>query len=329
MSNPKNNFWKLHHLSKRQIIITRGINTYSLDLRTLSWSRCKDTRRDRGYFSACLYKGEIYALSTYSLVAAGTVEKYNILLDKWSAIASLPTRLRSVASASFQNQSFFALGGIESFREEVSNCIYILNDNFQTTKAFSLSKIAEEFNISDNMWHDVGISLLRPRYRHAAIEFQNLIWIAGGCYDDHKVTNEVELYDPFLKTIKKGPPMLIRRDFTNLLIVGTDLYAVGGDVDADEVESIRTIERFNNTENRWKFVTTFKSSRRGFSTSAVNEKIFVFGGINSQFNEDRTWDAYNTDSGSWDSDVLSAESRRMPRIDPWGQAVSFPHSNVK
>ena len=64
----------------------------------------------------------------------------------------------------------------------------------------------------------------------------------------------------------------------NLLIVAGCLYMVGGDVDEQGNQLTRTIERYNDYIQQWEYIATFKDQRRGFSTCAVDHKIYVFGG---------------------------------------------------
>ena len=139
----------------------------------------------------------------------------------------------------------------------------------------------------------------------------------------------VELYDPLTGICEEGPSLTRNRLFGNLLIVNDSLYAIGGDVDdsGQQLLVTRSIERFNDELNTWEYVTTFKDERKGFSTCAIGNKIYVFGGSDLSETYNDTWDVYCVQSGVWESTKLSSY-HKMPQIDDWGQCVSIPNCKV-
>lgn len=349
----KSPFLKLYELINPQIIVIRGFITFSLDLRTTNWRRCHDSRRDRGYFVSVFYQGEIFAIGTFSLVAAGTVERYNPFTDYWTNVTPLPRKLRSVAAAVSHDNRLYIFGGIESYSEVVLDEIRVYDAGNDATNQFqeqqlrdlasaistqpsqsSSASAAENSPRNKNsrpvplpVWIDAGLRLLRPRYRHAAINYRSKMWIAGGCFENFTVTNTVEIIDLDQKRVITGPSMLVARDFANLVVLQDTLYAIGGDVDpATQHQTIRTIEKLvhddaiSATNAHWVHVTTFPNTRRGFSTAAYGTYIFVFGGSSSSSSEPttsidhnennhelHTWDAFDVEYGRWVSDPMYAE----------------------
>lgn len=320
----------LHELTRRTVIVVRGFITYQLDIATDQWKRCHDSRRDRGYFAMVYLRGEVYAIGTYSLVAAGTVEKYNPFTDHWDMVENLPERSKSVAAAT-HNDEIYVCGGIDSVDEQIYDTIYkmALRDPMQDLQDINGNKCIE-------CWNLCPFRLLRTRYRHAAVSYGGKMWIAGGCLADGSVTNSVEIIDTNNTTVIEGPPMLVRRDFANLLVVNGTLYAVGGDVNYEGCSIVRTIEYLDKIDNIWKHSTVFKDERMGFSTCADGNKIYIFGGSRSStLGGEDTWDAYNVVDDVWDSDIIpcstdsNTEQRHtMPPIACWGQAVTFPEDKI-
>ena len=137
------------------------------------------------------------------------------------------------------------------------------------------------------------------------------------------------MYDPLTGICEEGPSLTRNRLFGNLLIVNDSLYAIGGDVDdsGQQLLVTRTIERYNDELNTWEYVTTFKDERKGFSTCAIGNKIYVFGGSDLSETYNDTWDVYCVKSGVWESTKLSSY-HKMPQIDDWGQCVSIPNCKV-
>jgi Kelch motif len=313
-----------NNLTAKRVFVVRGFITYVLNMKNGVWKRCADTRRDRGYFAAIWFRGEIFAIGTYSVIAAGTVEKYNPFANCWSPGPSLPLKLRS-ACAAVLGDKLYVLGGHDAFSENYSDTVFIYDDGVQTPKSDAVYSCDGN---TEGYWILSGTRLLRARSRHAAVGFEGRIWIAGGCFENNTVvTKSVEIFDPTIGKWMKGPSLTTRRDFSNLLVVLGRLYAVGGDVDDEGLQAIRTIEVFDKCMNSWRIITAFKDERRGFSTSSIGSKIYIFGGSSDEHYELNTWDAYDVTDGQWDSDLYN-KYEKMPLIDCWGQAVTFPPEDL-
>jgi len=160
------------------------------------WTRLPDCRRDRSYFETAFvpsrreivairycthnlkidYLIEIYyiifffnVLSTFNLLASGTVEKFKFDYCKWITISPLPRKLRSVSScvdeSLYPNEVLYVIGGIDVTSQEVSDYIYFLHN-------------AQNSDDQDS-WVPCG-KLVSPRFRHASIIYQGLVWSVGG-----------------------------------------------------------------------------------------------------------------------------------------------------
>lgn len=307
----------LYELSAPRIYVLRGFISFSYDLRTRIWTRLPDLLRDRGYFQAVVLRNELYAIGTYSVIAAGTIEKYNFLANQWSNAVPMPRKVRSVGAAVFQG-FLYLMGGVDVFNEQALDSFY-------------------RFDHSRSTWILMRAALLQPRFRHAAVEYRGKLWVAGGniliSQGDAVVawtTHSVEIYDEMSSCWRRGPDMQRRRDFFNLLVVQGRLYAVGGDVDDAGNQTLRTIEVYVDATDCWEHVTDFPNARKGFSTCAIGSKIFVFAGDsrNSDEHDDNhslsTWDAFDIEQRQWESQWRDYRLRTMPLIDNWGQAVAMP-----
>ena len=155
-------------LSTQTVLIIRGFVTYKLELETKKWSRCSDTRRDRGHFAVAYLKGYVYAIGTLNLIATATVERYNLLTNTWYHVASLPNHLQSVASAVFQ-QKVYVIGGIDANTNIASKSVY-------------------EYDEIMDVWVLLPRTIQHGRSRHSIIEFQGKIWIAGGRLQEQPAT---------------------------------------------------------------------------------------------------------------------------------------------
>lgn len=158
----------LRLLSLQTIFITRGFVSYKLELDTKKWTRCSDTRRDRGHFAIAYLSGYVYAIGTLNLIATGTVERYNCITNTWSQVAVMPGHLQSVAAAVFQKK-LYVIGGINA------------NTNVP-------SKAIHEYNEENDCWITLPHSINFARSRHSVIEYKGRIWIAGGRLHDEPAT---------------------------------------------------------------------------------------------------------------------------------------------
>lgn len=169
---------QLNELFSPTIIIIRGFLTYQLSLSTLTMKRCGDTRRDRGSFCAVACNGEIYALGTSSMIAAGTVEKFNPFTNMWYAQPNLPRKLQ-YASAAVLDKRLYVVGGFDVETNMLSSMIYSCDPSL-TTKLHPPTEGC--------FWSPLA-TMVRPRAKHLGAAFEGEIWIAGGQLEDGSPTN--------------------------------------------------------------------------------------------------------------------------------------------
>jgi hypothetical protein len=237
-----------------RVVVMRGFVAYSFDLQSRSWTRLPDMKRDRSYFRAVVINKEIYAIGTYSLLAAGSNEKFNFSTNQWTPLPAMPQKARTVGAASFRDK-LFIIGGVDDFSA--------------APEAHALNAVYY-FVSSSSSWAK-GPSLLMPRYRHSAVEYMGRLWVAGGRVNG-LATNTVEVLSDESGVWAQGPAMVRRRDFLDLVVAGDKLYAVGGDVDDSESMLVRTIEVLDGSaaDPQWKLVTNFPNERKGFAAAVLS-----------------------------------------------------------
>ena len=99
--------------------------------------------------------------------------------------------------------------------------------------------------------------------------------------------------------------MTEKRADCELVIAQGDLYAIGGYSDTGYSY---TIEKYNDTDNVWQYVTDIPYNTKGFTAEAVENKIYIFGGYkNSSITN--TVLVYDLDTGEW-SNASSMEKAR-------------------
>ena len=204
-----NDLHYLDHLVTPRIYILRGFIAFSFDTRSRTWTRLPDLLRDRGYFRSVVLRNEVYAIGTFSMIAAGTIEYYSPIANQWVSGPLMPQRARSVGATVFRG-SMYITGGEDMVTE------LALDGFFQ-------------FEPSNGSWTPMPLALPTPRFRHAAVEYKDELWVGGGCVPavgaGHMVSDSVEVFSMESSRWRKGPSMLRRREFFDLLVIQNRLYA--------------------------------------------------------------------------------------------------------
>jgi Kelch motif len=328
---------KKDYSNSKKFLIIRGFVAHYFDPQTGEWERCTDARRDRSYFETVLHNDSVYAISTYNLLAAGTVERFVLSKNQWEIVAPLPKKIRSVAAAvvpvkGSKSGQIYVTGGIDLATMAATDEVYVLD-------ASATTDVKDEK--LPGRWDLLGNRMRSPRYRHAAVVFDNKLWVIGGIVKHDGVdqyTSTTEYMDIATGEWTKGPTMCGKRaiDVSPLVVNGV-LYVVGGDMKGyvhqdnacDRQSSERgTIERYDPATHAWHIVTSFPHERRGFSAAALpnDTKIYTFGGRNGD--EDlTTFDAFDVVSGKWDSKegkLIGGGS--MPTDCLWGRAIALQNA---
>ena len=233
------------------IYILRGFLFFAFDVESQTWTRLPDSIKDHGHFQMVSFQREVYAIGTYSVIAAGVVEKFTAATKRWSATAPLPRKLRSVGANHYHNEVYIT-GGIDVITETTLSSVYKLEKH------------------TSNWVELTGTPLLEPRCRHATVSFRNKLWIGGGSVLVNGAlvsTNSVCSYEEG-KGWRKEAAMNCKREFLDLLVAQQRLYAVGGNVDEEGNHKLRTIEILSEDESKWEHVARFPNARVGFSATA-------------------------------------------------------------
>jgi Kelch motif len=282
----------LHILTSPQIILVGG-NTEprrvdSYDVRLRRWFDLADTNVGHEVFFEVLFlRGYVYVFCGIHHASYGMVERYNPVMDTWEELKSLPGKLAAVVG-SILNDKIYITGGYDWHLAEYSDAVFVYDE-------------------VKNDWQVLDCRLRIGRSSHACIAFKGKLWVAGGIVDGQESEGNatVEVYDPEVGYWVDGPHFTVRRFRLRLFIVCGELYAVGGDRDERGrfTPGIQTIEKLDEDQRSWKYVTTFKVERRGFLSSVVGSRIYIIGGRTGDVPLNN-WDCYDVLTGEWLSEVL-------------------------
>ena len=302
----------LHRTTMKRIILVgggsmdEGQESYKrsdhLDVATGAWTPCAPMQKKRGTF-----KTEAVAVGNYAVAvsgddeaAVGTLEAYMPLTDAWVDLPPLPEKLMLVAAAAV-GHTLYIIGGIDKATGLYTGAVHVLHMGHGHGPGGGATW---------GTWSVLPARLLKPRVGHASTSLNGQLWVAGGQFSgadaevgspEYVTSRHVEYYDAAAQRWQVGPPMTAERIWFRLLVVRGALYAVGGDVDGTGKSLIPTIERLDAVSNRWEKVGEFREVRRVFSTSAVDTKIYVFGGRDVNYGTLQDWDCFDCVTCEWES----------------------------
>jgi N-acetylneuraminic acid mutarotase len=324
--------WKfiLERLTRVRIYHGGGLTNGSADVcfnvESRSFSHAYKKLENPGLlFKLCWFKGLIIAFNSRDILpnvpdnsGNSTVQAYDVFTDTWTDFLPPPRRLRAAATVVFGDK-LFVIGGVDKDQGNGvdSSQLYVLSGKDKK----SLS------------WTRATSGLTTARSGHAAIAFKGKIIVVGG----HSAVNDenlasVEAYDPSNNTWECLTPLLKPRYLPSLVVIDDCLYVAGG------YGGICSIERYDWQSKTWEFVTRIRDKRLYCSTVAVGKVIYFFGGIDDKYQSLSTWDAYNTVTCAWESEVVTPQplganshascSRELPWTSrfTYGQSIAVPPS---
>ena len=261
-----------------QLNVTTGYSTQeSSDIPQLKesyWTIGKNMSIARNELTAVVLNGKIYAMGGEDKAVGGgqkdSVEVYDIAKDKWveGIVAHMPLPLDHTASAVYDGK-IYVVGG------------FVGRHKVPTDKVFI-------YDPEKNQWQE-GKSLPSPIGAALNAEFiKGILYVVGGLNSSHMPVNTNYAYNPETNTWTTKAPMPTARHHLQTAVVDGKLFALGGRILGDGVQSEDMHEsssNFNRNEmydpqtNSWTVLQPMLTKRSGFAAAASSDgNIYVFGG---------------------------------------------------
>ena len=115
--------------------------------------------------------------------------------------------------------------------------------------------------------------MLEPRSDFTANVVDGKIYVIGGATD-----GSIEVYDPAADSWERKANMQEWRNAFAASVVDGKIYVIGGGRrnHARILATLATVEVYDPATDTWDTMAAMPEGRSGFSTSVVDEKIFVF-----------------------------------------------------
>ena len=133
----------------------------------------------------------------------------------------------------------------------------------------------ERYDPVVNTWMPLRSFQQRIKYC-AAATFQGLLYVIGGLDEDDNRLSSVQRYNPDTNLWQEMPSLSSPRSSVCAVANGSHLYAIGGNSAGGFV---KTAERFDPKGKAWSGIASTLEKRRGAGGAAVNQTVFVFGGL--------------------------------------------------
>jgi N-acetylneuraminic acid mutarotase len=235
------------------------------------WSHGKEMPTPRTEVMAAAINEKIYVIggADFSEGGAGQldiVEVYDTETDEWGqSVESLPAAIDHSAAVEY-NGKIYVVGGF-------------LEHKIPTDNLFI-------YDPSDDNW-TTGAPLPSPRGALTAEIINGTLYAIGGLNSSQIPVNTNEAYDFESDTWTTKAPMPTARHHLSSAVVDGKLYALGGRILGNGVPSEdldEALSNFNNNEmydpitDTWTIKQPMQDKRSGFTTSALDGQIYVFGG---------------------------------------------------
>ncbi|XP_076804338.1 kelch-like protein 12 [Clavelina lepadiformis] len=215
------------------------------------WTEITDMNCDHFAASAVRYDDEV------CVIGGKESESVEILSlkgeNRWVEVADLNMRREAAASALCQG------------------CVYVVGGKTPTEWS---SASGQCYDFENNKWSNLT-NMLWPRYGHALVCLQGLLYAIGGCNSDDQ---SAESYDPKSGRWSSLSPMNTPRYGLAAVVLNYEIYAIGGRTRTKDASNLSSVEKYNPYTDIWSEVASMNQPRRFHSACVVGSKIYVSGG---------------------------------------------------
>ena len=157
----------------------------------------------------------------------------------------------------------------------------------------------EFYEVAKNKWKTIS-SMNLPRRGNALVACNGCLYTLGGAENYYSVERLEKLSEKWKLT---KPMQTGRSNFAAVHLNGM-IYAIGGEndemaEDLDDFERLKSVERYNPTENAWRYVKDMNFKRYNHCACVLNKKIFVFGGKDEKDQPIFKIESYNPANDNW------------------------------
>ena len=264
-----------------------------------TWAKKTDMPTARDALYTCVVNGKIYAIGGRTVDEQGndvvikTVEEYDPVKDNWTKKADMPTA-RCFLSTSVVDGKIYAIGGFSK---------YVWN---------ALSTVEVYDPVADTWMKCLDMPTRRGVLSTSVVNGK-IYAIGGADIEGQPSLSTVEEYDPVKNAWMKKSDMPTARGGLTTSVVNDEIYAMGGYPEhVPNGNALSTVEVYNPAKDTWMNKADMPTERNGHSTSVVNGKIYVIGGMSDRnASIYKVVEVYDPATDTW------AKETDMPTASSW------------
>ncbi|WP_242441679.1 Kelch repeat-containing protein [Pseudoalteromonas piscicida] len=111
----------------------------------------------------------------------------------------------------------------------------------------------------------------------------------------------------------RAKPLPSPRNSAASVVIGDDIYVIGGRVSGDEPKNLDTVEVYNSKSDSWRTLAPLPVAAAGLAASVINGKIVVTGG-----------EAFDYQSEQREGKVYASAWLYDPKLDAWRSLPDMP-----
>jgi kelch-like protein 10 len=273
------------------------------------------------------------------LETADFFDCYSTRADRWTAIEEFGlTRGLKCQCAAAMGFDIHVIGGIEDDDRVLNSCrcfnavtktwrdvapmhyrryyhsVAVLGDVLYVmggTDDEVIFKTAERYDSKTARWSSIA-PMRVERKGASATALNGKIYIVGGkSYDG--TLKSAEVYDPRTNLWALISDMRIERAYLSCVAFRGCVYAIGGATELSLFLSIyvswRSGEKYDPETDTWSPIPDMSMERCDMATAVIDDKIFVFGGIDHNRSTNRV-ECFNDEENEWCEATAMSEARR-------------------
>ncbi|MBI4652573.1 S8 family serine peptidase [Candidatus Desantisbacteria bacterium] len=195
----------------------------------------------------------------------------------------------------FDMHAFIPIPVYRSAAASLNGNIYVIGGYINKDEESGYVQI---YDPAYNIWK-TGAVKPTPVVDACAGILDNKIYVIGGyTVSMDNVVNKVEIYDPLTDSWSETTPLPKELYASSATILNGKIYIIGGFDSLNEVNSV--IYQYNSINQSWNTSASPLNYTRGFhGAGVIEDKIYVFGGINNNSVFLNSAEVYNPSTNKW------------------------------
>lgn len=287
---------------------------------TSGWRSLPPLRFPRMYFATAVVADSLYVLGGSNRHAyISEIERYDPDRNRWELYGTLSVPRMNFSAVALNGKIYYAGG----YNREVNYCSILENDYASYENRYL--RDLQEFDPLTRR-NRLITTLPFQRSEFSMVAAGDEIYFIGGKDTAYCSVSEVNVFNLATRAWRKTEPLNVPLVRPAAAAVGGNIYIVGGWRRINDNygnNPVDSAERYDPTTNRWTWTRSPRSHRGIMERSAVvlNGKIYLLGGLFSNYNPIDTVDKYDPVTDMWSTVANISDSGYYFRAEAVGNRI--------